>query len=144
MRIPTCALVPLLVCLCFGGSARAQTAYAPGGLFVHPTAFTSHRGALSLYAAGFDQYEDEGRQENYIPVSLSYSPTDRWQISALAAYHDGFDHPRHIHLGAFTKYQLVPDAPTRAPQPAMQATSVVSTITAGRRRRARVASMGSS
>ena len=113
MTIRTRFLFVLLVALAFSRPARAQTAYAPGGLFVHPTAYTPKRDSFSMYAAGFNQREDAGMQDNYIPISFTYSPTNRLAVSALGIYHDGFDHPRHIHLGSFIKYQLTPDSATR-------------------------------
>lgn len=91
----------------FAGTARAQTAYVPGGLIMHPTAFTPRRNAFCLYAAAFTQNEEV--TESHYPVSLSYSPTDNLQISFLTAYHQAAIKPTHTHLGGFLKYQLVPD-----------------------------------
>lgn len=103
-------LAALLLLVC-SSLLHAQTAYAPGGMIVHPTAFTPRRGALNLYMAGFNQYEEDmNHQNNYVPLSLSYSPTDRLQLSLIAPYHDGADHPRHIHVGPFFKYQVLPDS----------------------------------
>lgn len=105
------------------GPAGAQTAYAPGGLFVHPTAFVPQVKRLRLYAAGFDQYEVQDRQNEYFPVSLTYVPTRQLQLSGLLIYHEGFDHPRHFHEGAFVKYQFTPDTP-RSPALAVSAAYV--------------------
>ncbi len=111
MRNRICALL-FFVCLCFGRSAPAQTAYAPGGLFVNPTAYTFKRNTISMYSAAFDQYPEDGRQQEFVPFSLTYCPTDRLQVSGLLIFHDGWFERRHMHGGAFGKYQLVSDTPS--------------------------------
>lgn len=93
-------------------SAHAQPAYVPGGLFVHPTAFTPKAHQYSSYSAAFTQDEAGGSNESYYPTSFTYTPTDRLQVSALFVYHQGRDEPPHSHLGTFLKYQLAPDAPS--------------------------------
>jgi hypothetical protein len=102
----------LLLCsLLLGGwsdAARAQTAYAPGGLFVHPTAYTPKAHKFSLYAAAFTQDQAQGINNSYYPLSFTYTPTDRLQVTALLAYHQAADEPSHTHLGTFLKYQLAP------------------------------------
>jgi hypothetical protein len=90
-------------------AARAQTAYAPGGLFVHPTAFTPKAHQYSIYTAAFTQDQALGVNHSYYPFSLSYSPSDRLQVSGLLAYHQAADDPSHTHLGTFLKYQILPD-----------------------------------
>jgi len=97
------------ICLLGTLPSRAQTPYAPGGLFVHPTAFTSRAHQFSVYAAAFTQDEQRGINNSYYPLTLTYTPTNQLQISALAAYHQASDDPSHTHLGGFVKYQLVQD-----------------------------------
>ena len=106
-------ILPLLLffalSLCGARSiVHAQAAYFPGGLLVHPTAFTPPRNATSIYMAGFTQKVD-GMSMSFYPLSLSYSPTDQLQVSAITAYHQDADTPTHTHIGGFVKYQLLPD-----------------------------------
>jgi hypothetical protein len=106
------SLLPIIITLISLLPAHAQTAYAPGGLFVHPTAFTPRAHQYSMYSAAFTQDEEEGNNDSYYPITFTYTPTDRLQVSALAIYHQGKDHPSHTHLGGFLKYQLVQDTPS--------------------------------
>jgi len=100
----------LLVSLgAYSRTADAQTAYAPGGLIIHPTAFTSPRNSFFLYSAAFT--EESSATSSLYPTSLSYSPTDNLQVSAILAYHQSANLPSHSHIGTFDKLQLVPDAP---------------------------------
>ncbi len=92
--------------------AQAQSIYSPGGLFVHPTAFVPPAHKFSSYTAGFTQDEAGGVNNSYYPVTFTYTPTDRLQVSALAVHHQASDEATHTHLGAFLKYQLLPDAAT--------------------------------
>jgi hypothetical protein len=105
-------LAALLLGVVVSLPARAQTPYAPGGLFVHPTAFTPPPHQFSIYAAAFTQDEAGGSNESYYPLSVTYTPTDRLQVSALMAYHQGSNEASHTHLGGFLKYQLTPDTRT--------------------------------
>jgi hypothetical protein len=89
--------------------ARAQSTYTPGGLFVHPTAYTLQAHQFSLYTAAFTQDQDLGINNSYYNQSITYAPSDRLQVTALTAYHQAADVPSHTHLGTFLKYQLVPD-----------------------------------
>jgi len=88
---------------------RAQTPYAPGGLFVHPTAFTPPAHKFSTYAAAFTQDEKSGETGSFYPFSITYTPTDRLQVSALVTYHQEKGEASHTHLGTFLKYQILPD-----------------------------------
>lgn len=89
--------------------ATAQTAYVPGGLFLHQTAFIPREHQLSFYAAAYTwDAPTEGNSSQY-PVALSYTPTSRLQVSALAVYHNERDEAPHTHLGGFLKYQIAPD-----------------------------------
>ncbi len=90
-------------------NAQAQTPYAPGGLFVHPTAFIGRPHQFSTYAAAFTQSENSGADASYYPFSVTYTPTNRLQVSALIAYHQQSGEPSHTHMGGFLKYQIVPD-----------------------------------
>jgi hypothetical protein len=101
-------LVCGLIALGIGSSAQAQTAYTPGGLFVHPTAFLPPAHQFSVYAAAFTQDQEMGINASYYPLSLNYTATDRLQVSALVVYHNMQDMPPHTHLGAFLKYQIAP------------------------------------
>src|SRR5258708_5420337 len=87
-----------LLVLGSGSAARAQTAYAPGGLFVHPTAYTPRAKQFSLYAATFTQDQAQGINNSYYPLSFTYTPTDRLQVTALLAYHQAADGPSHTHM----------------------------------------------
>lgn len=113
MTTATHRLAITMLCLAALGTwtpaARAQTAYAPGGLFIHPTAFTPPAHEFSIYAAAFTQDEAGGSNESYYPLSLTYTPTDRLQVSGLYVYHQGRNEPSHSHVGTFLKYQLTPD-----------------------------------
>lgn len=111
LRVRLLSVIGLLLLTLCAPCAFAQTAYAPGGLFVDPTAFTPREGQWNLYAAFFDQYEIEGKEDHYAPVNVIYSPTNSLEVSFLTVYHDGFGHPHHFHLGGFVKYQFIPDAP---------------------------------
>ncbi|HLJ54567.1 MAG TPA: hypothetical protein VKT77_05960 [Chthonomonadaceae bacterium] len=100
----------LAALLPFASSAGAQTAYAPGGLFIHPTAFALPEHQLSLYAAAFTWRSPGETESTQFPVALTYTPTGRLQVSALALYHNEADEPPHTHIGAFLKYQIAPDS----------------------------------
>ena len=90
-------------------SAQAQSVYSPGGLFIHPTAYTAPSHQFSVYAAAFTQDEESGRSQAYFPLALTYAPTDKLQVSALAVYHEGKNAAPYGHFGAFVKYQLLSD-----------------------------------
>jgi hypothetical protein len=107
-RIVPLLLFALLICRS-SQAVHAQTAYAPGGLFVHPTAYTPRAHQFSTYAAAFTQDQALGINNSYYPLSFTYSPTDKLQVSALAVYHQAADDPSHTHLGTFLKYQFLPD-----------------------------------
>ncbi len=93
-------------------SAQAQSVYSPGGLFIHPTAFTPPTHQFSVYAAAFTQDEARGRSQAYFPLALTYVPIDKLQVSALAVYHEGKNTAPYGHFGAFVKYQLLSDTPS--------------------------------
>jgi len=106
---PGLAILGAVLALGAGSAARAQTTYAPGGLFVHPTAFTPKAHQYSIYAAAFTQDQERGINNSYYPFSLTYSPSDRLQVSGLFVYHQAADDPSHTHEGVFLKYQILPD-----------------------------------
>ncbi len=93
-------------------SAQAQSVYSPGGLFIHPTAYTPPSHQFSAYAAAFTQDEAAGRSQAYFPLALTYAPTDKLQVSAMAVYHEGKNTASYGHFGAFVKYQLLSDTPS--------------------------------
>jgi hypothetical protein len=109
LRLARVALFGWTILFAAALSGRAQTPYAPGGLFVHPTAFIPKAHQFSTYMAVFTQDEGPAENSTYYPLSLTYTPTDRMQVSALATYHQDTDEPSHTHLGAFLKYQILPD-----------------------------------
>jgi hypothetical protein len=90
--------------------AGAQTAYAPGGLIIHSTAFALPKHQLSVYAAAFTWRSPGDTDNTQFPVALTYTPTDRLQVSALALYHNEQDEAPHTHIGGFLKYQIAPDS----------------------------------
>src|SRR5689334_314749 len=89
-------------------SAPAQTAYGPGGLFVHPTAFVPPRGEVDLNISYFTQQVPPQRETEWLPVSLSYAATDRFELSALYVHRRAGAHQGDSG-GLFAKYQLAPD-----------------------------------
>lgn len=97
-----------LLCLC--ASARAQTVYGPGGLFVHPSAFTPRQGQVGLNASWLTQ--DGGVRQEWTPVSVTYAVTDQAQIGVLHI-NRAYAGNGHSTRGLFGKYQIVPDSPNR-------------------------------
>ena len=103
-RIMQSLLIGMLVGL--ATTARAQTVYGPGGLFVHPSAFTPARGTFNMNASYFLQTEKGYGRTEWQPTSLTYSPTDQVQIgAALVRRHTPRSHGDSG--GVFAKYQLV-------------------------------------
>jgi len=101
--------VLLITLLCgLWKSAQAQTAYGPGGLFVHPTAFVPARGTTDLNVSYFSQQLPPQRETEWLPVSLSYAVTDRAQLSALYVHRRAGAHQGDSG-GLFGKYQIAPD-----------------------------------
>jgi hypothetical protein len=96
----------------FGGFARAQTAYGPGGLFVQPTAFLPPEHALNLNVSTFTQRIDGRPSSQWIPASLAYSFTNRLEAGPLFV-HRSFNGGEFLSGGAFAKYSLAPDRPNR-------------------------------
>lgn len=96
---------PLLL---LGLRAQSQTLYGPGGLFVHPTAFTPRRGVFQFNLSYFTQKAESETQGEYLPFSLAYSPTDRLQIGAIYL-HRRFGTTENESGGAFAKVQLLAD-----------------------------------
>lgn len=109
MRYGVRILTLLLLLSGLSGRVWAQTAYGPGGLFVHPTAFTSARGTPQLNVSYFTQQISGQRETEWLPVSFTYSPTDRSEIGALYLNRRAGSH-RGDSGGLFGKYQLVPDS----------------------------------
>jgi hypothetical protein len=103
-RISFRALLCAAFALLGGGFARAQTGYGPGGLFIHPTALTPPKGSALLNASYFTLKADDDTS-TWIPVSVTYSPTDASQIGALYVGQPGEKNS----WGAFGKYQLMRD-----------------------------------
>ena len=62
-------------------AARAQTVYGPGGLFVHPSAFTPQLG-IRANLSWFTQ-ERNGLESQWIPASVIYSADGRTEFGAL-------------------------------------------------------------
>ena len=137
-RMATILLLGLACMGASGGTAGAQTAYVPGGLIMHPTAFTPRRNSIFFYGAAFTQ--NENVTESHYPVTLSYSPTDNLQVSFLTAYHQAATKPTHTHLGGFVKYQLLPDLPRILRSPLL---FLMSRVTSWKRRRSASSATGS-
>src|ERR1043166_4958862 len=101
------------VALCFsilmlgfaGTIASGQTVYGPGGLFIHPTAFTPSKDATGINVSYFTQKIGAARTE-WIPVSLTYSPENRIELGAL--YVNRLARSEHRDSGgAFAKFQFL-------------------------------------
>jgi hypothetical protein len=100
----------LVLLLGMGSPGRAQSFYGATGLFVHPSALPAQRGALNLNVTVLTQKLGNDI-DTYVPSSLSYALTGRAEIGALYVRHTGPERHPHGHVGGFTKYQFVPDAP---------------------------------
>jgi hypothetical protein len=110
---PVSAMTLTVTGMLWAVAGSSQTVYAPGGLFVHPTAFTPRKDQFSVYAAALTQDESPGFSENYYPLALTYVPVERLQVSGLFVYHHARDDAPHVHVGGFLKYQLAEDTPRR-------------------------------
>jgi hypothetical protein len=107
--------------------ANAQTLYTPGGLLLHPTAYTVKRGGASLYISAFSQREftsdmfEESRSSETFPVSLNYAVSDRLNLGIGYVTHRGgsfhedgmYMFANHSHVGGVVKYQLAPESDRR-------------------------------
>jgi hypothetical protein len=98
----------LLLGLWIGPAAQAQTAYGPGGLFIHPTATVPSRGALDLNLSWYTQRIEGQPTTQWIPVSVAYSATDRFQVGPLFLERLVKDRSR-ASGGLFARYLLTPD-----------------------------------
>ena len=116
--------------------AQSQTLYGPGGLFVHPTAFTPRRGVFQFNLSYFTQKADGETQGEYFPYSLAYSPTNRLEIGALYLHHRSGQNERDSG-GAFAKLQLLADGP------AHPAVALVGSILGGEFRQGSLAAVAS-
>ena len=96
--------------VCLATTARAQTIYGPGGLFVYPSAFTPVRGTFNLNASFFTQTETGRGRAEWQPTSLTYSPTDRAQLGA-SFIHRHREGESSGSGGVFGKYRLISSAP---------------------------------
>ncbi|HVK01938.1 MAG TPA: hypothetical protein VM490_00540 [Armatimonadaceae bacterium] len=112
IRLPALLAAAVVVsALGCASQAQAQTFYGPGGLFVHPSAFSPKPGSRSMAASIITQDSDHGSGQ-YVPVSLSFGLTERFSAGALLISHRGDAHP-HDHGGVFAKYQLARDSASR-------------------------------
>src|SRR5579862_3482023 len=102
-------LLPILLACCASG--EAQTFYGATGLFVHPSAFVSKPRTLIFNASVVRQVTSPVDKDTYFPASLAYTVSDRLEAGALFVVRKEEDRTRTF-PGAFTKYQLVPDAPS--------------------------------
>ena len=89
--------------------AESQTLYGPGGLFIHPTAFTPQRGELSLSASWFSQHITGQRSTEWAPLGLSYGLTDRLEIGAMYVDRLRTTGLRRGSGGLFVRNQLLPE-----------------------------------
>jgi hypothetical protein len=62
---------------------HAQTLYGPGGLFIHPTAFTPPAQSLTASASWFSQQIPGKRATEWVPLGLSYGITSRLEVGAM-------------------------------------------------------------
>src|ERR1051325_577933 len=103
------SLILALAAIGSASRAAAQTIYGPGGLFVHPTAFTAGRGATALNASWFTQKPDNGPASEWLPVALTHAFTSHDEAGAL--YIDRRTPAGHTSSGgAFLKHQFLPDS----------------------------------
>src|SRR5579871_2272288 len=101
-------LFGIVLLMGFGSVAQAQTLYGPGGLFIHPTAFTSPQGRFGLNVSYFTQLVGSNTSTDWIPVSLTYSVSNRAEIGALFLERRFGEY--RTSAGAFVRYQILPDA----------------------------------
>src|ERR1051325_6644710 len=105
-RTPTFIMTALVF---FGARpCTAQSFYGPGGLFVHPSAYTAPAHTYALNATWGSQSE-YGARDEYQPITFSSGLTDRLEAGALVLFHHGEDTHRHAHFGIFSKMQLLPE-----------------------------------
>ena len=92
--------------------AGAQTIYGPGGLFVHPTAFTAHRGATGMNVTWFTQERNGGPRTEWLPVALTHAFTSQDEAGVL--FIDRRTPSGHTSSGgAFFKHQFLQDSDSR-------------------------------
>ncbi len=91
------------------GKTAAQTLYGPSGLFIHPTAFTPQRGALTFSASWFSQQVSGQRRTEWVPLGLSYGITDRLEAGALYMDRLAVSGRRRGSFGGFVRQQLLED-----------------------------------
>lgn len=90
----------------------AQTAYGPGGLFIHPTAFVRPSGAATLNISWFEQKLPGSPTASWLPVSLTAGVGGRAEVGAI--YVNRLDlSSGGSSGGVFAKVQLMPDSANR-------------------------------
>jgi hypothetical protein len=110
INVSRVAAIAAIVAACLvGAPARAQTAYGPGGLLVHPSALLPATGSVDLNVSWYTQRISGRPSSQWIPASLAYTPTSRFQVGALFLDRVSADRSR-ASAGLFGKYLLTPDA----------------------------------
>ena len=107
--------LPVSLCLTLAciGTAHAQTLYGPGGLFIHPTAFTLSAHSLTASASWFSQKIEGSRASEWVPLGLSYGVTDRLEVGVLYVDRLASTGLRRGSGGLFLRDQLVSETAGR-------------------------------
>ena len=103
-RLRTGLLLLFFLCICL--PSHGQTFYGPGGLFVHPSAFTPKAGEVGLHVSWGRQRLGANDAE-YQPTSIAGGVTDRFALGAMTIYHREDGLKTHVHGGVFGKYQFL-------------------------------------
>jgi hypothetical protein len=90
--------------------AHAQTLYGPGGLLIHPTALTPPQGQFGMNVSYYNQIIGTNTSTDWIPISLTYSISDRVEIGALFVDRRLGDY--RTSEGGFARYRILADAPS--------------------------------
>lgn len=107
------ALWSSIVLLFLTSASHAQSFYGAGGLLIHPTALTSEKKGIALYASWATQKAGSRRTEWQL-TTLAFDISDRLSAGLVSIYHRGAGAQphEHVHPGIFAKYQLLPDSPS--------------------------------
>jgi len=114
MKVSTLAVSLLLPLTCLASlGVQAQTLYGPGGLFIHPTAYTPAAHAFEASASWFSQKIDGSRATEWVPLGVSYGVTDRLEVGAMYVNRLSAAGLSRGSAGLFLRDQLVTETPRR-------------------------------
>lgn len=123
---PDSRTLPLLLLLLAPTAVRAQTAYGPGGLFIHPTALVRPAKSIGLNVSWFEQKVPHKPLTSWLPVSVIAGVGGKAEVGAV--YVHRLDLSSNASSGgAFAKYQFVSDT-ERSPAVAVAASYLGGTI----------------